>query len=43
LIQIVTDDLLGLDTSPSTGESALRTDWVLEQLRQNLKRGETLQ
>ena len=34
LIQIVTDDLLGLDTSPSTGASALRTDWVLEQLRQ---------
>lgn len=33
LIQIVTDDLLGLDTSPSTGASALRTDWVLEQLR----------
>lgn len=33
LIQKVTDALLGLDTSPSTGESALRTDLVLQQLR----------
>ncbi|TVQ24467.1 MAG: gfo/Idh/MocA family oxidoreductase [Spirochaetaceae bacterium] len=33
LIQIVTDDLLGRDTSPSTGASALRTDRVLEELR----------
>ncbi|TVR69534.1 MAG: gfo/Idh/MocA family oxidoreductase [Spirochaetaceae bacterium] len=33
LIQMVTDDLLGLDTSPSTGASALRTDRVLEELR----------
>lgn len=33
LIQAVTDELLGLAKSPSTGESALRTDWVLERLR----------
>ncbi|TVR29301.1 MAG: gfo/Idh/MocA family oxidoreductase [Spirochaetaceae bacterium] len=33
LIQMVTDELLGRGQSPSTGESALRTDWVLEQLR----------
>lgn len=33
LIQMITDELLGLSTSPSTGESALRTDWVLDRLR----------
>ncbi len=33
LIQLITDDLLGKDKSPSTGTSALRTDWVLEQMR----------
>ena len=33
LIQMVTDDLLGKGKSPSPGENALRTDWVLEQLR----------
>ncbi len=33
LIQMVTNDLLGIGTSPSTGASALRTDRVLEQLR----------
>lgn len=33
LIQMVTDDLLGKGRSPSTGDNALRTDWVLEQLR----------
>ena len=33
LIQLVTDELRGRGPSPSTGESALRTDRVLEQLR----------
>ncbi|MFA6507823.1 MAG: Gfo/Idh/MocA family oxidoreductase [Treponemataceae bacterium] len=33
LIQMVTDDLLGLGKSPSTGESSLRTDRVLDRLR----------
>lgn len=33
LIQLTTDALLGGDEAPSTGESALRTDRVLEQLR----------
>ncbi len=33
LIQLVTSDLLGTGESPSTGESALRTDRVLELLR----------
>ena len=33
LIQMITDELRGRGRSPSTGESALRTDWVLEQLR----------
>lgn len=33
LIQTVTDALLGRTESPSTGDSALRTDWVLQQLR----------
>ena len=33
LIQMVVNELLGKGTCPSTGESAVRTDWVLEQLR----------
>ena len=32
LIQTVVDELLGIGTCPSTGESALRTDWVLARL-----------
>jgi len=32
LIQSIVDHLLGKGTCESTGESAMRTDWVLEQL-----------
>ena len=32
LIQTVVDELRGVGTCPSTGESALRTDWVLAKL-----------
>jgi predicted dehydrogenase len=32
LIQTVVDDLLGTGTCPSTGESAARTNWVMEQI-----------
>lgn len=37
LIQMVTNELLGIGSSPSTGTTALRTDWVLEQLRNGEK------
>lgn len=33
LIQTVVNELRGIGTCPSTGESALRTDWVLQQLQ----------
>lgn len=33
LIQTVVDHLRGIGSCPSPGESAVRTDWVLEQLR----------
>lgn len=33
LIQTVVDQLRGIGTCPSTGESALRTDWVMERLQ----------
>ena len=36
LIQSVVDDLLGLGTCPSTGDSALRTDWVLAKIANTL-------
>ncbi|MCS5490231.1 Gfo/Idh/MocA family protein [Algoriphagus limi] len=32
LIQKIVDDLLGIDNSPSTGHSASRTNWVLEEI-----------
>ena len=32
LVQTVVDDLLGTGTCPSTGESAARTNWVMEQM-----------
>lgn len=32
LIQAVVDELNGIGTSPSTGESAARTSWVMEQM-----------
>jgi len=32
LIQIVVDELNGVGKSPSTGETALRTTWVMEQM-----------
>lgn len=32
LIQAVVDDLLGRGASPSTGESASRTNWVMEEI-----------
>lgn len=33
MIELVTADFLGGEPSPSTGRSALRTDWVLDTLR----------
>ncbi len=36
LIQSVVDELRGSGRCPSTGESALRTDWVLDRLRGHL-------
>jgi len=33
LIQTIVDELLGNGTCPSTGESAARTNWVLEQFK----------
>ncbi len=43
LIQLVVDELLGIRACPSTGESAMRTDRVMEQLRatQSLRPGDT--
>lgn len=35
LIQTVVDDLLGRGICPSTGESAIRTNWVMEQMTQD--------
>lgn len=35
LIQTVVDDLLGRGTCPSTGQSAARTNWVMDCLRGN--------
>lgn len=35
LIQTVVDDLLGTDICPSTGESAARTNWVMEEMTKN--------
>jgi predicted dehydrogenase len=34
LIQTIVDELNGLDRCPSTGESAARTNWVMDQLLQ---------
>jgi predicted dehydrogenase len=33
LIQTITDELLGKGHCPSTGESGMRTDWVMERLQ----------
>lgn len=35
LIQTIVDDLLGRGTCPSTGVSAARTNWVMEELTKN--------
>ena len=35
LIQTVVDDLLGTGICPSTGESAARTNWVMEEMTKN--------
>lgn len=35
LIQTVVDDLLGEGLCPSTGESAVRTNWVMEEMTKN--------
>lgn len=35
LIQTVVDDLLGNGLSPSTGDSAIRTNWVMEEMTKN--------
>jgi predicted dehydrogenase len=35
LIQIIVDELNGVGKSPSTGETALRTTWVMEQMLKN--------
>ncbi|MEM9850264.1 MAG: Gfo/Idh/MocA family oxidoreductase [Bacteroidota bacterium] len=35
LIQSVVDDLLGQGSCPSTGESATRTNWVMEEMTKN--------
>jgi len=32
LIQLIVDDLNGVGTSPSTGVSAARTSWVMDQM-----------
>jgi hypothetical protein len=32
MIQTVVDDLRGVGTCPSTGESAARTSWVMDQM-----------
>ncbi|TMM57316.1 Gfo/Idh/MocA family oxidoreductase [Maribacter algarum] len=35
LIQTIVDDLLGYGICPSTGDSAIRTNWVMEQMTKN--------
>lgn len=35
LIQTVVDDILGKGNCPSTGESAVRTNWVMEEMTKN--------
>lgn len=35
LIQTMVDDLLGKGTCPSTGETAIRTNWVMEEMTKN--------
>jgi len=35
LIQTVVDDLFGKDLCPSTGDSAIRTNWVMEEMTKN--------
>jgi predicted dehydrogenase len=35
LIQTVIDDLLGTGSCPSTGETAIRTNWVMEEMTKN--------
>ncbi len=35
LIQTVIDDLLGKGVCPSTGETAIRTNWVMEEMTKN--------
>ena len=39
LIQAVVDDLLGTGVCPSTGESAARTNWVLDEMTKNYYKG----
>ena len=38
LIQLVVDDLNGVGTSPSTGETAARTSWVMDQMLAGMHR-----
>ena len=38
LIQTVVDDLLGTGSCPSTGETAIRTNWVMEEMTKNYYR-----
>ncbi len=35
LIQTVVNDLLGKGHCPSTGETAIRTNWVMEEMTKN--------
>ena len=35
LIQTIVDDLLGKGECPSTGETAIRTNWVMEEMTKN--------
>jgi predicted dehydrogenase len=39
LVQTVVDDLLGIGTCPSTGESAARTSWVMDRMLEGYRRG----
>ena len=39
LIQMVVDDLNGIGTCPSTGESAARTTWVIDQILEDYRNG----
>ena len=39
LIQMVVDDLNGIGTCPSTGESAARTTWVIDQILDDYRNG----